>query len=616
LITVAGGGAISDFNVTPALQGCAPFSVDMVNNSTGTTYVWDWDDGSPTTTTFEPSHTYTVPGTYDIQLIAFLPGAGCINYDTSYVQIVVGNAIVPVADFDYTIDCGTTSIILTQTGTGGLDYDWDMGDGTNYTGPNVTHDYGTTGQFTVTLTTGDATCGTQDIHTVVIDVVDNFITWTSNDPTCYQFSDGSVTINTQYSNGGEIFSVTDSLGNELIVGGSNAANNLPAGTYNVNVDLGLGCADSTTITLFNPAEILVDLGLTHVACNGDATGIAEVIGGSGGVAPLSYFWNPNPGNQSGQGADSTGTMAAGDYVLQVNDDDGCSNTFDFTITEPPALVFTQLGSDAAFCRLEDYQSGNGVVYAAAGGGTPDYDYVWLNLQDSSATSFTTWGGLNPGQYEITVFDNNGCILIEEITVDEAFPIAEFTMSSPEFDFEFGGTAPVSVHFINESQYFANPNNPNADTTFFWNFNYDNSSWVISHDIDETFDTTYTEGGTYEVCLVAINKNGCTDTLCKDVIIYDPPLFQPVNIFTPNNDGDNDEFTFLSVSQAISSFECTVVDRWGVVMIEFDDITDTWDGTDKSGSECKDGVYFYTYRAVADNSEVIEGQGNVTIIRGK
>ena len=37
-----------------------------------------------------------------------------------------------------------------------------------------------------------------------------------------------------------------------------------------------------------------------------------------------------------------------EYTLQINDQNGCSKTFDFTLTEPPALEFTELGMEEAF----------------------------------------------------------------------------------------------------------------------------------------------------------------------------------------------------------------------------------------------------------------------------
>jgi gliding motility-associated-like protein len=408
-------------------------------------------------------------------------------------------------------------------------------------------------------------------------------------------------------------------------GGSNTANSLTAGTYTLSVDLGLGCIKDTTVTLINPDRIEATIDLTHVLCNGDATGIAEVtsLNGAqtGSAQPLDqenavYNWNPNPANIGGIGADSSYNMTAGTYTLIVNDEMGCSETFEFTITEPTAVEFIELGTIPAMCRKYPYQVGNGAVFAAAGGGTPDYDYLWMDLQDSTVTGNTTWGALNPGQYEIFVQDNNGCTLTQIVTLDSISPIADFEMTSPAFVAEWEGTAPVAVHFENTSYGFSNGLDPLADTICWWNFDYDNINWVLSDSLGETFDTTYNEGGQYEVCLVAVNKNECVDTLCKTIIVYDPLQFQPVNIFTPNGDGDNDEFTFVHRADAVSIFSCTVVDRWGLTVAEFDNITDTWDGTDKNGSQVPDGVYFYVYEGTADNGTEFSGQGTVTIVGSK
>ncbi|MDA7804277.1 gliding motility-associated C-terminal domain-containing protein, partial [Crocinitomix sp.] len=131
--------------------------------------------------------------------------------------------------------------------------------------------------------------------------------------------------------------------------------------------------------------------------------------------------------------------------------------------------------------------------------------------------------------------------------------------------------------------------------------------------------TYTaKGQTYnvDVCLVALNKNGCTDTACKVITIYEPIVFTQINIFTPNGDGINDVFSFDFRASSITDFSCVIVNRWGIVVHEMDNITDAWDGTDKSGSPCNDGTYFYTYSATADDGTKLSGQGNVSLVGGK
>ncbi|MCH2225241.1 MAG: PKD domain-containing protein, partial [Crocinitomicaceae bacterium] len=605
----------------PSLTGCAPFTVDFQNTSSGGTYVWDFGDGSPTVTDFEPTHTFDDPGEYNVMLIANDPLA-CNEYDTSYVTITVGSSISPVPDFTFDVDCGTQSVTCTNTGTAGVPLVWDMGDGTILTGSPVSHVYSSTGTFTVTLTAGDGICAPFASIDYDVSVSSAPVTPTFNDPTCYQFSDGSIVLNVAGGTSGVTFSITDENGDEMITGASNAANNLSAGWYYYFVDLGNGCTTEDSVELENPDELQAGLNLTHVACHGDATGIVvvdTVYNWQGSYNAISFYWAPNPCGIEGIGADSCDAYAAGDYVLVLNDGNGCSNTIDFTIIEPDPLVLTEFGTEPAFCRQFIYQSGNGVVFAAAGGGTPDYDYEWTNLSTGQTTNNTTWGGLNPATYQIVVTDENGCTLTETILLDSLNPIADYAMSSLDFDIEWEGTAPVTVYFDNQSLNYANPNNPNADTTFFWNFNYDNVNWVISHDVNESFDTTYTSAGNYTICLVALNKNGCSDTACTDIIIYDPWEFKPVNVFTPNEDGDNDVFTFENFAQSVETFSCVIVNRWGVVVAELMDIQDDWDGKDKNGSVCNDGVYFYTYEGTSYNVDSngdkirFEGQGNVTII---
>jgi len=607
----------------PALTGCTPFTVDFINTSTGADFLWNFGDGSPTTTTFEPSHTFTTPGVYTVMLVAHDPLA-CNQYDTSYVNITVGSGVAPAPDFIFDVNCATQSVTCTNTGTTGVPLSWDMGDGTTLTGSPVSHTYTATGTYTITLTAGDGICAPLTSIDYDVSVSSAPVTPVFNDPTCYQFSDGSISLNVTGGSGNETFSITDTSGTELIVGGSNAANNLNAGWYYFFVDLGNGCTTTDSVELVNPGELQAGLDITHPLCYGFETGVViidTVYNWQGNYGDLAFFWNPNPCDIAGIGADTCDAYGAGDYVLIINDGNGCSNTVDFTITEPDELILVEFGTDAAYCRMFDYQSGNGVVYGAAGGGTPDYDYLWTNLGTGQTTTNTTWGGLNPGNYQLSVTDNNGCNLTSTIELDSLNPLADFDMSSLDFDIEWEGTSPVNVHFDNASLYFANPNNPNADTTFFWNFNYDYSSWVISHDLGESFDTTYT-GGEYTVCLVAINKNGCTDTLCKDLVIYDQFEFEPVNIFTPNGDGDNDVFTFTHLAVSVKTFSCIIVDRWGVTVAEFDDINQSWDGKTKGGKDCQDGVYFYTYEGTAENVDEngenipFEGQGNVTIISGK
>lgn len=566
-----------------------------------------WSGGITDGVSFTPpsgTNTYTVTATL----------GECTNTDDVTVTVTAGATagITPVGP--YTIS--SPSVTLSGSPSGGT-WSSDCGPCLSSSGvfnPSVAG----VGVHNICYTVGAPPC--DDTHCISITVNPDggctlVGTVSGSNPTCFGDSDGSATINTSGGITPITFVITNEAGDLINISNSNTANGLGEGWYYFDVTDDNGCNIIDSIFIEEPEQLDIDLTLVDPLCYNIPTGIAivdTVYNFQGDYLDVSYYWSPNPMGEEGLGADTLYNGPAGDYSVIINDDFGCSRTFDFTLTYPEELVFSEIGFEPAYCRVFGYQSGNGVVYAAAGGGTPDYTYEWLNESTGDVTSNTTWGGLNPGNYTITITDDNGCVLTETILLDSLNPIADFTITSGDFEGPNEGTAPVFVEFTNSSQNFANPINPNADTTFFWNFGFGNY-WVLSHDFFQEFDTTYFEGGVYEVCLVATNKNGCTDTACKPITIYNELLFTPLNIFTPNNDGKNDIFTFDFKSKAVAEFECIIVNRWGNTMYIMNGITDGWNGMDEKGNPCPNGVYFYKYSGRAENGEEFEGQGSVQLI---
>ncbi|MEO9532459.1 MAG: gliding motility-associated C-terminal domain-containing protein [Crocinitomicaceae bacterium] len=620
---------ITDATDCPGQVGFTPGAIDVLPDDPTWTYTLVGGGN-----TIGPQNNGSFPGldgqTY---LLTVVDAFGC-QTDTAVTVGLGANAVT--ADFildslrDVTCFGDANGGAYINNLAGGLqppfDVTWDHTSGNHATFNNVPvggtseqdNLYG--GSWVVTVTDQEGCAWSVPFD---IDEPDQLtLVFNANNPTCFGFNDGSVTINSTGGNGGNTFVITSANGDQLNAGNSNTANQLVQGWYYATITDSEGCFTEDSIFLQDPGQINVDLDLTMPLCFDYATGVAiadTVYNYTGAYDQISYFWSPTLGNPTGIGADTAVGLTAQDYILTINDQFGCSEVFNFTITQPDEIVFTEIGSDPAFCRLFSYQNGNGVVFVAANGGTGNFTYEWFDIQNEVYSNNSTWGGLNPGDYQIQVFDANGCVLADTVTVDSLNPIADFEATSPQF-LTAGvceGTAVVDVHFVNQSQNFANINNPNADTTFFWNFNEGfPPGWVISHDYFEEFDTSYAIGGTYNVCLVALNKNGCSDTLCKPIVVFDPLTFTTINIFTPNGDGDNDFFTFEEKSQAVVDFSCVIVNRWGIVVHEMSAITDAWDGKDKSGSDCNDGTYFYTYEGSAQNGEEFAGQGTVNIVRGE
>lgn len=526
---------------------------------------------------------------------------------------VLSTCIVNTIDFDGTISVTEPATLA--------DFFWTFGDGDSAFVEDPSHIYEEIGQYTIKLIgTSSNGCAGSAINTIKIYEEPPFELEYLN-PICYRSEDGIVMISPLEEFGpftGQIKDEDDILRNVV---GIDTAYNCEAGFYYGSVEDMSGCMAYDTVQLINPPFMDIFYTVHNPSCTNDSGYVVvDSVVGESLNNPVRYVWNPNPAGIEGIGADSSYWMAAGDYSLTATDSKGCTNTVEFKLINPPPFYFTEWGSDTAYCRLYGYQSGNGLVYAGAAGGVPNYTYEWEYLEDGTTFNFSTWGGRNPGEHRITVTDDWGCVLTKIVTVDSVNPVAAFDIITTDLNENCEGTADVAVEFVNQSTYFANPNNPDADTLFFWDLDFTgNYDWTISHSFFETFDTIYKPRGesyNVEVCLIAFNKNQCSDTTCKIITIWEPPELDPVNIFSPNGDGINDVLTFVNYQKGIAQFNCVIVNRWGVKVGEIDGIANSWDGTDMTGDFCPDGVYFYTYSAVADNGQTFKGQGNVTLINSQ
>ena len=162
----------------PSLIGCAPFDVDFTNTSSGAVdYIWDFGDGSPTTTVFEPSHTYTTPGDYDVMLIA-IDSNSCNIADTAFLSVIVLSDSID-AEFEYSTvencDSLTATFNLLSDFLPTTTFLWDFGDGITSTDDNPTHAFTEPGEYTITLTIEDpSSCNGIDTFSVTINYLFEF----------------------------------------------------------------------------------------------------------------------------------------------------------------------------------------------------------------------------------------------------------------------------------------------------------------------------------------------------------------------------------------------------------------------------------------------------------
>ena len=155
-------GPIAGFSGTP-LTGCAPLDVNFTNTSTplaGDTLVYSWDfgDGSPVTSTENPSYIFTTGGSYVVTLTAQGSGA-CVVRDTITIDIVS-----PAASFTPTVVCNGTTTDYANTSINSTTYEWDFtSDGSidnTLTNPSFLFPNG--GTYSTTLIATDGVTGCKD----------------------------------------------------------------------------------------------------------------------------------------------------------------------------------------------------------------------------------------------------------------------------------------------------------------------------------------------------------------------------------------------------------------------------------------------------------------------
>lgn len=110
--------------------------------------------------------------------------------------------------------------------------------------------------------------------------------------------------------------------------------------------------------------------------------------------------------------------------------------------------------------------------------------------------------------------------------------------------------------------------------------------------------TFDHSGTYSVVLCVSNDHCALDSVSFKVIVSQSDIWVP-NVFTPNGDGDNDEFRV--VYRSIKEFHCWVYNRWGMLVYQWSDPAKGWDGT-IGGRPAAEGAYFYVIRALGTDAD--------------
>jgi gliding motility-associated-like protein len=199
-------------------------------------------------------------------------------------------------------------------------------------------------------------------------------------------------------------------------------NSLCPGTYIVTVTDSNNCTYVDSVVITEPQPLVLTMSSTDESCSGVCDGTA-VVAITGGTAPYTYVWVPDPGVPNGQGTDSIFNLCPGNYTVNITDASGCSANNTVTIN-PQAPVTINLVTTDLSCN--GVCNGTATVFPA--GGVAPYDISWNG--GPYVTGNTTLSGLCAGNYTVDVRDANGCITSQAFSITEP-PLLTVTSSGTD-----------------------------------------------------------------------------------------------------------------------------------------------------------------------------------------
>ncbi|MBX2960304.1 MAG: gliding motility-associated C-terminal domain-containing protein [Flavobacteriales bacterium] len=440
-----------------------------------TPYTYAWNDALSQTT---PTAVNLVAGTYVVNIF---DDNGC-NLSTSIV-VNEPTELTLTAGGTNPICFGYNDGIAYVNAVGGtLPYTYAWNDGASQT--NDTAFALTQGNYTVTVTDDNGCIAIENV--ALTDPTLFTIDVNGTDVSCFGGNDGTATVTE--ING---FAPFTYLWDDSSIQTSQTATGLIANTYNVIATDDNGCIANGSITINEPAELILALDTSlDVSCNGFSDGYAllEVIGGTGAYQ---FSWDLNGTLVST--SPSPNNLVAGTYLVTVTDDNGCTDQIFVTINEPVALTATNVAVDV-LCAGDN----SGYAFVTAGGGVAPYSYQWdaaAALQQTDTASH-----LVAGIYGVVVTDDNGCNYpINGIVINEPTPLNFVsTISSPSFCGSNNGSASVSV------------GGGSGTLNYEWNSSPAQFTALASNLV----------AGSYTV--VVTDQNGCLDSTNVDVIDLGSP----------------------------------------------------------------------------------------------
>jgi len=338
---------------------------------------------------------------------------------------------------------------------------------------------------------------------------------------CFGENDGSINLTVTNGSPGYTYLWTGPVG-----GTTQDLSNLPFGTYNVTVTDVNGCQITGSVTLTQPTILTSEAALSIYAggynlsgCNPDGWIDLSVMGGNSGYA---YVWTL-PAPSAPETTQDISNLSPGSYSVVVTDMNGCQTILDTILTQPVSLTTTtQVTSDYNGQDISCIGASDGSVTVNIFGGTPTYEFEWLDSAGYIVGTSQSATGLSVGTYTINIEDQNGCIGSNTITLSEPTGINSNINVSTNYNGEDISCFGYSDGGINLSLNGGTPG---------YTYNWTNSSGVT---ISTVQDPQGLSAGQYFVLVTDLN--GCTHI--RNIVLTQPNPLTAITDVTSNYNGQD------------------------------------------------------------------------------
>ena len=558
--------------------------------------IWNTVNGNIVSDTFSLNPVVDSPGTYFLTVTN--TQNGCTAADTVQIDqdIIPPTALATVQD---TLDCLVSQLDV----DGGLSsqgpeyvYNWTVGNGGVLIGGQGTllAIAGAPGTYTLEVTNTDNGC----TDTFEATVTENFEvplvdTGLADTLTC---ANDSILLVTNVWGFSPVIDIQWSTLDGNILSGFNNENawvNQPGLYTIIATDPANGCSETVSVNVpENVIDPIADAGPAQILhCNQPDVPLQGA--GSGGQNLL-YSWSTISGAILwGEDAPDPQVGAPGTYMLTVtNSGNGCTAEDQVEVTEvlPPEFEFTLTQPSCP----DPY----GIIEITPGtSGLAPYAYSINDGQ--SFQSSPSFFGLQAADYQLVIIDQYGCTSEQSALLED--PV-EPELILPEWvPIEFGDSTLLTPLATIPSHQVA---------SWTWTPAEGLSCTDCEQPWAKPFRTTLYR-------LEIVDLNGCTDEAQVTVVVSKNRQVYAPNIFSPNEDGQNDRFTLFGRAVQVISF-LEIFDRWGNKVyrgeqLEINNTSMGWDGT-FNGEPLNPGVFVWQAVVVFIDGEEVVLSGDVTIYR--